>query len=49
LSPEDREKYENVGDNVNKFYGNVREKEISNGYESPYDLGTISKNVAEDS
>lgn len=48
LSPEVKEKYESIGDNVNNFYGNVRGKEISYWYESPYDLWTISKNVAED-
>ena len=48
LSPEVREKYESIWDNVNKFYGNVWGKEISYGYESPYDLWTISKNVAAD-
>lgn len=45
LSPEDREKYEHVWEKVNEFYDNVRANEKSYGYESPYDLGTISKNI----
>lgn len=48
LSPEDKEKYESIGNNVNEFYSNVWKNEISYGYESPYDLGTISKNVAKE-
>lgn len=48
LSPEDIEKYESIWDNVNKFYDNIRSKEVNNGYNNPYDLWTISRNVAAD-
>ena len=45
LSPEDREKYEHIWEKVNEFYDNVRANEKNYWYESPYDLGTISKNI----
>ncbi len=48
LSPEMKEKYESLWEKVNEFYDNIRSKEVSNGYNNPYDLWTISKNVAND-
>lgn len=45
-NPEQAEKYENFGKNVDTYWNAVHQTEINNGREDDADMSTIPENVA---